>query len=139
MKRLLFPVLLITSILFAMSASAETVWRGLLTVDTYPENGCVVTEFANLRSENWVSAARLEQFQAFVSDLERKYEKDAASQGFNAILGYKIIFIGGSEGVNQMGGPFISGLVKLNGVAVKVKCVSADGSLPNKSLQGTRK
>jgi hypothetical protein len=120
--------LLAIIILCSGNVFAETVWRGLLTVDRFPDDRCVITDFATLKIENWVDAASPEQVQAFLANIERQFEKDAATKGFNAVIGYSTTFVGGAGGVvqstptTQQHNVVVSGLINLRGVGVKLRC-----------------
>ena len=116
-------ILLIAAAIFACTngAHAETTWYGLLTVDKFPLDNCVVTEFSPETGRSWFSGATAQKIEETVEKFESEYIETAKRDGFNAVLGYRTSFIG-SGGMASYIGLVTGGVVSFYGVGVKVKC-----------------
>ena len=110
-KQILFAVAVIFSCV--NSAHAQNTWYGLLTVDKFPLNNCVVTEFSPLSTQGWTTGD-VEHTRNYLIQMEKEYIDEEKRDGFNAILGFRVNSIRSGVGIGTV--------IELNGVAIKVKC-----------------
>ena len=108
-------ILLVAAAIFACTnnACAQNTWYGLLTVDKFPLDNCVVTNFSPDTMTSWTTGD-VGHTRDYLIQMENDYIDNIKHDGFNAVLGYRVNSIRSGAGIGTV--------IVLKGVSVKVTC-----------------